>query len=160
VLHLTNPLTFVRALADMLAPHRNPKVRSSLDTAPKPPTANSTPRASLSTNDEPEPAPIVLPSSTELFYFYAQSLEQCAKLSTGQALFDLCGVQKKWLKIYAGPSIVLVHCLCHADFLFRRCVIPEVQAVSGKMSIEDKPLTAYYSGHNPNRGGQRTRDLT
>ncbi|KIJ18544.1 hypothetical protein PAXINDRAFT_71265 [Paxillus involutus ATCC 200175] len=90
-----------KALADMLAPHRNPKVRSSLDTAPKPPTANSTPRASLSTNDEPEPAPIVLPSSTELFYFYAQSLEQCAKLSTGQALFDLCGVQKKWLKIYA-----------------------------------------------------------
>ncbi|KAF9243086.1 Vps53-like protein, partial [Melanogaster broomeanus] len=90
-----------RALADMLAPHRNPRARSSLDTAPKPPTATSTPRASMSTTDEPDPAPIVLPSSTELFYFYAQSLEQCAKLSTGQALFDLCGVQKKWLKIYA-----------------------------------------------------------
>ncbi|KAF9227157.1 hypothetical protein BS17DRAFT_449775 [Gyrodon lividus] len=90
-----------KALADMLAPHRSPKARSSHDAAPKPPTATSTPRASLSTTDEPEPVPIVLPSSTELFYFYAQSLEQCAKLSTGQALFDLCGVQKKWLKIYA-----------------------------------------------------------
>ncbi|KAF9241838.1 Vps53-like protein [Melanogaster broomeanus] len=96
-----------RALADMLAPHRNPRARSSLDTAPKAPTATSTPRASMSTTDEPEPAPIVLPSSTELFYFYAQSLEQCAKLSTGQALFDLCGVQKKWLKIYAEDVLSL-----------------------------------------------------
>ena len=90
----------------MLAPHRGSKARSSVDTTSKPSTTTSTPRASLSTPDEPEPAPIVLPSSTELFYFYAQSLDQCAKLSTGQALFDLCGVQKKWLKIYAGPSIV------------------------------------------------------
>ncbi|KAG8214105.1 Vps53-like protein [Butyriboletus roseoflavus] len=90
-----------KALADMLAPHRGPKTRSSVDTTSKPSTTTSTPRASLSTPDEPEPAPIVLPSSTELFYFYAQSLDQCAKLSTGQALFDLCGVQKKWLKIYA-----------------------------------------------------------
>lgn len=88
----------------MLAAHRGSKARSSVDTNSKPPTATSTPRVSLSTSDEPEPAPIVLPSSTELFYFYAQSLDQCAKLSTGQALFDLCGVQKKWLKIYAGLS--------------------------------------------------------
>ncbi|KAF8134453.1 Vps53-like protein [Boletus edulis] len=90
-----------KALADMLASHRGSKARSSVDTASKPPTTASTPRPSLSTSDEPEPAPIVLPSSTELFYFYAQCLDQCAKLSTGQALFDLCGVQKKWLKIYA-----------------------------------------------------------
>ncbi|KAH7888924.1 Vps53-like protein [Phlebopus sp. FC_14] len=90
-----------KALADMLAPHRNPKARNSLDIATKPLTGISTPRVSLSTSEEQEPAPIVLPSSTELFYFYAQSLDQCAKLSTGQALFDLCTVQKKWLKIYA-----------------------------------------------------------
>jgi hypothetical protein len=45
---------------------------------------------------------LVLPSSTELFYFYAQNLEQCAKLSTGKALFDLCTVYKKWLRVYAG----------------------------------------------------------
>lgn len=90
----------------MLAPHRGSKARSSVDTASRPPTTTSTPRASLSTPNEPEPAPIVLPSSTELFYFYAQSLDQCAKLSTAQALFDLYGVQKKWLKIYAGPSVI------------------------------------------------------
>ncbi|KAN0091332.1 Vps53-like, N-terminal domain containing protein [Tylopilus felleus] len=90
-----------KALADMLAPHRGSKNRGSVDTASKPSTTTSTPRPSLSATDEPEPVPIVLPSSTELFYFYAQSLDQCSKLSTGQALFDLCGVQKKWLKIYA-----------------------------------------------------------
>ncbi|KAG9316811.1 Vps53-like protein [Chiua virens] len=95
-----------KALTDMLAPHRGSKARGSIDTTSKPPTTTSTPRASLSAPDEPEPAPIVLPSSTELFYFYAQSLDQCAKLSIGQAFFDLCSVQKKWLKIYAGsPQI-------------------------------------------------------
>ncbi|KAI3609669.1 garp complex subunit [Moniliophthora roreri] len=85
-----------KALLDMLTPHRKSKV------------AKSTPRASLettSTNEEVEEnnsSPMaVLPSSTELFYFYGQSLEQCAKLSTGQPLFDLCNVHKKWLKIYA-----------------------------------------------------------
>ena len=44
----------------------------------------------------------VFPSSTELFYFYAQILEQCANLFTGQPLYDLAQLQKKWLKIYAG----------------------------------------------------------
>ncbi|KAL0581905.1 Vacuolar protein sorting-associated protein 53 [Marasmius crinis-equi] len=84
-----------KALSDMLAPHRKSKV------------SKSTPRASLETTatDEPgdgDPAAMpVLPSSTELFYFYGQSLEQCAKLSTGQPLFDLSNVHKKWLKIYA-----------------------------------------------------------
>ncbi|KAG7098487.1 hypothetical protein E1B28_000431 [Marasmius oreades] len=84
-----------KALTDMLAPHRKTKV-------PK-----STPRASLeaSTTEEGQgndSSPmIVLPSSTELFYFYGQSLEQCAKLSTGQSLFELYNVHKKWLKIYA-----------------------------------------------------------
>ena len=48
----------------------------------------------------------VLPSSTELFHAYAGSLEQCAKLSTGKPLFDLAGLHKKWLKIYAGMSNV------------------------------------------------------
>lgn len=86
----------------MLTSHRNPKNRGSLDTITGPSTANSTPRPSLSAVGHEEPTPIVMPSSTELFYFYAQSLEQCANLSTGQALFDLYGVQKKWLKVYAG----------------------------------------------------------
>ncbi|KAJ4483824.1 Vps53-like protein [Lentinula aciculospora] len=84
-----------RALSDMLAPHRKNKV------------IKGTPRQSLDTphtgdEDESNSSPIVvLPSSTELFYFYAQSLEQCAKLSRGSPLFDLCNVHKKWLRIYA-----------------------------------------------------------
>lgn len=44
----------------------------------------------------------VLPSSTELFYFYGQTLEQCAKLFNGKPLFDMANLQKKWLAIYAG----------------------------------------------------------
>ncbi|PFH49037.1 hypothetical protein AMATHDRAFT_64066 [Amanita thiersii Skay4041] len=85
-----------RVLVDMLAPHRKSKLtrtqpRSSLDTQSSGASAK---------NDE-ETAMVVLPSSTELFYFYRQSLGQCAKYSTGQTLFDLCTVHKRWLKIYA-----------------------------------------------------------
>ncbi|KAL4078288.1 Vps53-like protein [Scleroderma yunnanense] len=94
-----------KALGDMLSAHRSTKARGSLDTVTRPSTANSTPRPSLSADRE-ESAPIVMPSSTELFYFYAQSLEQCAKFSTGQALFGLCGVQKKWLKVYAEDVLL------------------------------------------------------
>lgn len=95
-----------KALADMLALHRNPKTRGSLDAVTRPSTAGSTPRVSLSADDHGESTPIVMPSSTELFYFYAQILEQCAKLSTDQALFDLYGIQKKWLKIYAEDVLL------------------------------------------------------
>ncbi|KAF8345521.1 Vps53-like protein [Amanita rubescens] len=70
-----------RALSDMLAPHRKGRFSRTLST---------------------KSPHIVLPSSTELFYFYRQSLDQCAKYSTGQALYDLCTLHKKWLKIYAG----------------------------------------------------------
>ncbi|KAF9010737.1 Vps53-like protein [Cyathus striatus] len=82
-----------KVLADMLAPHRKPKnnrgqPRTSLETQPAAP-------------DEESFSSSVLPSSTELFYLYGQILEQCAKLSTGKALFDLAGVQRKWLRIYA-----------------------------------------------------------
>lgn len=79
----------------MLAPHRKKgKVppRTSLETT----------RTSTEEGAKDEQPIVVLPSSTELFYFYGQSLEQCAKLSTGQALFDLCNLHKKWLRIYAG----------------------------------------------------------
>jgi hypothetical protein len=44
----------------------------------------------------------VLPSSTELFYVYGQTLDGCATLSTGKPLFDLLGVFKKWLRVYSG----------------------------------------------------------
>ncbi|KAG5651871.1 hypothetical protein H0H81_007118 [Sphagnurus paluster] len=88
-----------KVLADMLAPHRKskgkvPPSRPSLDTG-------------SSTSPAEDDAPVlVLPSSTDLFYFYAQSLEQCAKLSTGQALFDLCTLHKKWLRIYAEDVLI------------------------------------------------------
>lgn len=55
-------------------------------------------RMSLSPSDNPS---AVLPSSTELFYFYRETLEKCAKLSNKQPLLDLCNVFKRWLKVYA-----------------------------------------------------------
>ncbi|KZV93409.1 hypothetical protein EXIGLDRAFT_612935 [Exidia glandulosa HHB12029] len=76
-----------KSLADMLAPYRGAKARSSLDSAS-------------------EAVAVVLPSSTELFYFYGQNLEQCAKLSTKQPLFDLCTLHRKWLRIYAEDVLL------------------------------------------------------
>ncbi|KAL1748737.1 Vps53-like protein [Schizophyllum fasciatum] len=92
-----------RALAGLLAPHRNSvkgsKARPSLDVPGE---------RSRDSDDSATPM-TVLPSSTELFHAYAGSLEQCAKLSTGKPLFDLAGLHKKWLKIYAedvlAPSL-------------------------------------------------------
>lgn len=43
----------------------------------------------------------VLPSSTEIFYFYRETMESCAKLSTKATFLELCNVYKKWLKVYA-----------------------------------------------------------
>lgn len=88
-----------RALSDMLAPHRGSKARiksarPSLDTAPRSSTDGE--------DGSSTPTLVVLPSSTELFYFYGQNLEQCAKLSRGTPLADLATLHKKWLKIYAG----------------------------------------------------------
>jgi hypothetical protein len=81
----------------MLAPHRKSKARSQ----PRP-SLEAAPAPSSDTDDNGSSPIVVFPSSTELFYFYGQNLEQCAKLSTGQALFDLCTLHKKWLRIYAG----------------------------------------------------------
>lgn len=103
VLILPSFIDFVssRVLTDMLAPHRKGK---SGRPQPRPSTETASSRSSV---DENEPQ-VVLPSSTELFYFYGQSLEQCAKLSTGKALFDLCTLHKKWLRIYAGELVMLL----------------------------------------------------
>ncbi|KAJ3505368.1 hypothetical protein NLJ89_g7457 [Agrocybe chaxingu] len=91
-----------KVLADMLAPHRKKPSTST--------PAKSQPRAPSDAHAGEEDAgasPMtVLPSSTDLFYFYGQSLEQCAKLSTGQPLFDLCTLHKKWLRIYAEDVLV------------------------------------------------------
>lgn len=47
----------------------------------------------------------VYPSSTELFYFYRQVLEQCARLSNREPFRDLCGVYKKHLRSYADEVL-------------------------------------------------------
>jgi hypothetical protein len=80
----------------MLAHHRVSKASK----APERPSLDTSNASDTSDESSPTPA-MVLPSSTELFYFYAQTLEQCAKLTTGKALFDLCALHKKWLRIYA-----------------------------------------------------------
>jgi hypothetical protein len=48
--------------------------------------------------------PTVLPSSTELFYFYGQTLDQCAKYTNGEAMAKLSQVFGKYLKVYCGMS--------------------------------------------------------
>lgn len=47
----------------------------------------------------------VLPSSTELFYFYRQTLEQGARLSRKELLRDLCLVFRRYLRIYADEVL-------------------------------------------------------
>ena len=79
-------LTYVRAISDMMAAYRGSKAHPSLDEQ----------------GHEEEDNQHVLPSSGDLFYFYAQTLEQCAKFTTGRPLYDLFVVFKKWLRIYAG----------------------------------------------------------
>ncbi|KAG8970352.1 Vacuolar protein sorting-associated protein 53 [Tulasnella sp. 419] len=79
-----------KALVDMLSSSRGAKSRPSLE-------------ESLSDAENPV---TVLPSSTELFYFYGQNLEQCTKLSNGKPLFDLYNLHKKWLKIFAEDVLV------------------------------------------------------
>ena len=86
-----------KALSDMLSKYRGSKSRSSLE-------ASASNRSS--TEDDSTAPALVLPSSTELFYFYAQNLDQCAKLFSGQPLYDLCQLHKKWLKIYAEDVLV------------------------------------------------------
>ncbi|ORX61759.1 hypothetical protein DM01DRAFT_1380582 [Hesseltinella vesiculosa] len=49
----------------------------------------------------------VLPSSTDLFYFYRETLSQCARFSTGGALWDLCQLFSKYLMVYREK--VLLH---------------------------------------------------
>ncbi|EPQ57099.1 hypothetical protein GLOTRDRAFT_137518 [Gloeophyllum trabeum ATCC 11539] len=88
-----------KAIANMLAPHlasKSAKPRLSIDTA-----------SASEHGDEAEAPPVVvLPSSTELFYVYRQSLEACAKLSTGKTLYDLGEVLKKWLRTYAEDVLI------------------------------------------------------
>lgn len=81
--------SFTSALSDMLSSYRGPNLGTS-----------------VSGDASEQLGGIVLPSSTELFYFYAQTLDQCSKFTTGSPLFDLVQVFKKWLRTYAGEFSV------------------------------------------------------
>lgn len=78
-----------KALEDMLSAYRGPRSRPSME--------------GLDMGEQPAS---VLPSSTELFYFYAQILEQCRKYSTGKGMKDLAAVFSKWLKIYSEDVLI------------------------------------------------------
>lgn len=78
----------ISAILDMLSAYRGLKSRSSLESAIQ--------------EETDAPAPTILPSSTELFYFYGQQLDQCEKYSKGETMKKLAQVFAKWLKIYAG----------------------------------------------------------
>ncbi|EAU37539.1 conserved hypothetical protein [Aspergillus terreus NIH2624] len=56
--------------------------------------------------DEEFDSNIVISSSTELFTFYRHSLQQCAKLSTGNSLADLAKVFAKYLDQYAQQVLL------------------------------------------------------
>ncbi|KAI9318920.1 Vps53-like protein [Dichotomocladium elegans] len=49
---------------------------------------------------------VVLPSSTDLFYFYRETLVQCAKFSTGGAFWDLCQLFAKHLHSYCDVVLL------------------------------------------------------
>ncbi|CAO3673961.1 unnamed protein product [Rhizopus microsporus] len=57
-------------------------------------------------NLEDDNTMVVLPSSTDLFYFYKETLVQCSKFSTGKALLDLSKVFAKYLIDYCNKVIL------------------------------------------------------
>ena len=80
-----------RAIADMLSQYRGNRSRPSLE---------GSMQAEADT-----PAPTVLPSSTELFYLYGQTLEQCGKYTTGEPMKKLSKVFAKWLKVFSDDVL-------------------------------------------------------
>lgn len=53
-----------------------------------------------------DPNMTVLPSSTDIFYFYRETLTQCARFSTGGALWDLCNLFSKHLSSYCEKVLL------------------------------------------------------
>lgn len=60
----------------------------------------------MKAEEEDDGTMAVLPSSTDLFYFYRETLAQCSKFSTGKALFDLCQLLAKHLDSYCSQIIL------------------------------------------------------
>jgi len=80
-----------RAISDMLSQYRGARSRPSLE------------GTLLESGDA---GPAVLPSSTELFYFYGQTLDQCSKYTSGEPMVRLAKVFGKWLKIYCDDVLL------------------------------------------------------
>ncbi|KAI5449919.1 Vacuolar protein sorting-associated protein 53 [Naganishia albida] len=78
------------ALSGMLSAYRGSKSRPSMEGAV----------------ESAETPMTVLPSSTELFYFYAQTLEQCGRYTNGRGMKDLADVLKKWLHIFSDDVLI------------------------------------------------------
>ncbi|KAI9263263.1 Vps53-like protein [Phascolomyces articulosus] len=57
-------------------------------------------------NADDDGSMVVLPSSTDLFYFYRETLVQCAKFSTGKAFYDLCQLFAKHLHAYCNVVLL------------------------------------------------------
>jgi hypothetical protein len=91
-----------RAISDMLSQYRGARSRPSLE-------------GSLLEGDA---GPAVLPSSTELFYFYGQTLDQCSKYTSGEPMVKLAQVFGKHLKVYSDD--VLLASLKRPDYIGRR----------------------------------------
>lgn len=60
----------------------------------------------LVAEDEEFSVNAVIPSAIELFHFYKITLSQCAKLSTGERLFDLAKTLAKYLEEYAQQVLL------------------------------------------------------
>ncbi|CBQ72399.1 related to VPS53-subunit of VP51-54 complex, required for protein sorting [Sporisorium reilianum SRZ2] len=93
-----------RALSEMFVQYRRQGARVSHDGEHQSAAGFGADAASTGIDGAPTSAnagTTVLPSSTELFYFYRQTLEQCARLSNREALRDLYEVYRRWLRVYA-----------------------------------------------------------
>ncbi|CCO30533.1 Vacuolar protein sorting-associated protein 53 homolog [Rhizoctonia solani AG-1 IB] len=83
-----------KLISDLVASHRGPNARSSLD-------------ASTASPDPDTPVPTLLPSSTELFFAIGTGMDECLKLGGEGVMKLMCAMYKKWLKVYAGECQLL-----------------------------------------------------
>lgn len=89
--------------------------------------------------------PSVLPSSTELFYFYGQTLDQCQKYTTGEPMRRLARVFGKWLKVYSGKHICVdeleVAMLKYADEVLlsglKKAEVGPRRSLEGKANLQE-----------------------